>query len=406
MPNKRKRSVILFLCLVFAAGLFSACSAGGGQGGPTPTPMPAIVSYEKAIFTVKRGKIVSEKELLGEIVPIKQDELFFRTSGYAVRVSVKSGDLVKKGDILAEQQIDDLLNQLQQAEIDLEVAKADLTKYNAQRQYEIEKAKADVYIWEKRVALSMIAVDDAYGEWKVKAQLNLDIDAQNLELAEQNLKMINEDNSLYNEQTVKRTQLAVDRLKGLLAERQIVAPYDCIILRASIRPGTQVDAFLPAFVVGDPAELVVRSSFDTDLSNKLSKETEARLYLNKDDEKSFPITFLPNFLPVSSVDKPETAVSSLGASNSDYIYFNLPKELDRTKTQVGQKVNLTVVLGRKDDVLLLSPAAIREYRGLSFVIVQDGDRRRRVEINEIGLKSTDLWEVNGDLREGDQVLGP
>jgi hypothetical protein len=56
--------------------------------------------------------------------------------------------------------------------------------------------------------------------------------------------------------------------------------------------------------------------------------------------------------------------------------------------------------------LLLPPAAIREYKGLNFVILQEGDRRRRVEINEIGLKSTDRWEILGDLKEGDQVLGP
>jgi hypothetical protein len=36
----------------------------------------------------------------------------------------------------------------------------------------------------------------------------------------------------------------------------------------------------------------------------------------------------------------------------------------------------------------------------------EGDRRRRVEINEIGLKTTERWEVIADLQEGDQVLGP
>ena len=53
----------------------------------------------------------------------------------------------------------------------------------------------------------------------------------------------------------------------------------------------------------------------------------------------------------------------------------------------------------------LPPSAIREYKGFNFVIVQDGDRRRRVEINEIGLKGEDLWEIKADLQEGDQVLG-
>jgi multidrug efflux pump subunit AcrA (membrane-fusion protein) len=344
------------------------------------------------------------------VIPIKQDELFFRASGYATRVGVKTGDILMKGDIMAEQQIDDLLNQLQQAEIDLEVAKADLAKNTAQRQFNIEKAQAEVIILEKRVALSMIAVDEAYGDWKVKAQLNLDIDEQNLEIAQKNLQIISTEDNTYNEQAVKRTQLTVDRLKGLISERQIVAPYDCIVLRASIRPGSQVDAFLPAFVVGDPSELVVRTPTDEDLSDTISQDSEVRFSFSNDStsttEKTYPVSYLPNFLPVSSVEKPESAVSSLGASNTNYFYFSLPKEIDPAQAPVGKEVFLTVVLGRKDNALLLSPAAIREYRGLSFVIVQDGERRRRVEINRIGLKSTDLWEVIGDLREGDQVLGP
>jgi hypothetical protein len=67
---------------------------------------------------------------------------------------------------------------------------------------------------------------------------------------------------------------------------------------------------------------------------------------------------------------------------------------------------MTLLLGEKDEALLLPPSAIREYRGLFFVIVQDGDRRRRVEINKIGLKTSERWEVIADLAEGDQVLGP
>jgi len=63
-------------------------------------------------------------------------------------------------------------------------------------------------------------------------------------------------------------------------------------------------------------------------------------------------------------------------------------------------------MGRKDNILLLPPAAIRQYRGLNFVIILDGDKRRRVEINEIGLKTAERWEVSGDLKEGDKVLGP
>jgi hypothetical protein len=63
-------------------------------------------------------------------------------------------------------------------------------------------------------------------------------------------------------------------------------------------------------------------------------------------------------------------------------------------------------LGKKDNVFLLPPAAIRNYRGINFVIVLEGDKRRRVDLYEIGLKTTERWEVIGELNEGDKVLGP
>lgn len=400
---KKKRAVFLLLSLLLLLlALLSACAEGGGRN-TTPTPLPAVVSYEKAVFTVERGSIVSSQDLRGEVVPVKQDDLFFRASGFVTRVAVKPGDSLKKGDILAEQQVDELLNQIQQAEIDLQVAQAELERYNAERQYNIEKAKADVEIWERRVALSMLAVDETYGDYKIKAQLNLEIDEQNLLLAEKALAMINDEDIAYNEQSVKRAELSLDRLKGLLAERQITAPYDCIVLRSTVRPGQQTEAYLSAFVVGDPSELVIRTDVEPKLQDVLTSESEVYISLAKEDAQDYPSHFLPNFLPVSSENE---EANLLRIPAKSYFYFQLPEGTDPDLFPVGRAVNVTAILGRKDDVLLLPPAAIREYRGLSFVIVQDGETRRRVEIDKIGLKAADRWEITADLREGDQVLGP
>lgn len=401
MLNKKK-AVFLLLLLLFLLVLLSACAEGGIRNA-TPTPLPAVVSYEKAVFTVERGSIVSSQDLRGEVVPVKQDELFFRASGFITRVAVKPGDILKKGDILAEQQVDELLNQIQQAEIDLQVAQAELERYNAERQYNIEKAKADVEIWERRVALSMLAVDETYGDYKVKAQLNLEIDEQNLLLAEKALAMINDEDIAYNEQSVKRAELSLDRLKGLLAERQITAPYDCIVLRSTVRPGQQTEAYLSAFVVGDPSELVIRTDVEPKLQDVLTSESEVHISLAKEDAQDYLSHFLPNFLPVSSENE---EANLLRIPAKSYFYFQLPEGTDPDLFPVGRAVNVTAILGRKDDVLLLPPAAIREYRGLSFVIVQDGETRRRVEIDKIGLKAADRWEITADLHEGDQVLGP
>jgi len=379
----------------------SACGIGTGSQA-TPTPLPPLVTYERGVFSVEKGSIVSEKDLLGEIVPARQDELFFRSSGFVTRVTVKRGDKVKQGDVLAELQIDDILTQLQQAQIDMQVSQADLDKFQAQHDFDVMSAQSDVTVWEKRLALAKIALEHASTADKEVAQLNYDITEQSYLMAQEKLKMVQQEADPYVVQVVKRNELSLQRLESLLAERQVVAPYDGIIMSVSVRPGQSIDAYAEAFSMGDPNKLVVRAQYDFELRDKLVKSTEAYLYLSSDSTGGWPVEFLPNFLPVT---QNETSAASI-LPGVDYFYFDVPADTPTDELPVGKSVFLNVILGRKDDALLLPPAAIREYKGLYFVIVQDGDRRRRVEINEIGLKSTDRWEVIADLQEGDQVVGP
>lgn len=312
---------------------------------------------------------------------------------------------MKQGDLLAEMQVTDLLDQLEQANIDLEVAQVTLEKETTQRQYNLQRAQIDVTIWQKNVDLAKLNLDKTYTkEDRERAQINLDITEQNLALSMLNLTQAQAQVSTYEQQAVDRNQITVKRLEALIDERRVYAPYDGIVLRTSIRPGIQINAFDTVFKVGDPTELVVRTTLDYELNQTMTKNTEIRMYLPNDDTAGpgTPVTFLPSFMPLSSQEK-TTQNTSLG---QDFFYFSLPKELDRTQVKVGVSVSLIVVVGRKEDALLLAPAAIRNYRGQNFVIVLNGDRRVRVEIYEIGLKTTDKWEIKGDLNEGDKVQGP
>ena len=151
-------------------------------------------------------------------------------------------------------------------------------------------------------------------------------------------------------------------------------------------------------LVGDASQLVVSTARSNDLSQSLTKDSEVTLYPTSDAVDGYKVHFEPDFYLTSS--------TAAGATTAvDNIYFSFPQEL-LGKLPVGRQVKLVVVLGRKDNVLLLPPAAIRYYRGINFVIVLDGDKRRRVDLYSIGLKTTERWEVVGELNEGDKVLGP
>lgn len=393
----RKLPILILLVVLFLA---SACS-GGGRGSATPTPLPELVSYEKSVFTVERGPIISEINITGEIQPSKQDDLFFRSGGYVTRVTVKAGDSVKQGDILAELQVDDLMNQLEQARIDLEVSQADFDKRKVELDYSIESARANVVYKQNAVELAKIGLQQAQGIEKTRAQIYLDNAQLDLELAMKALEMAEGQSSVYLEQAVKRSQISVDRLQALIGERQILAPYDGTILKASVRAGQQVDGYVSAFTIGDPTELVIRSAYSYEVASTLTPESPVTFLMQSDSKEGLPVKYLVNFVPLRGVENTNQQVNL-----TDHLYFSIPENIDHESLPLGRTVFLRITLGQKEDALLVPPAVIREYKGMRFVIVQDGEKRRRVEITSVGLKTNDRWEVTGELVPGEQVIGP
>jgi multidrug efflux pump subunit AcrA (membrane-fusion protein) len=70
---------------------------------------------------------------------------------------------------------------------------------------------------------------------------------------------------------------------------------------------------------------------------------------------------------------------------------------------MGDLVRATAVLESREDVLWLPPQAVREFEGRKFVIVQDGDAQRRVDV-KTGIVGEDRVEILEGLTEGQVVL--
>src|SRR4051812_13008325 len=81
-------AVILFLV---AAG----CKPHGGQAGQMAPPAPTVV-----VAPVEQRKLVDWEEFTGRTVPVDFVEVRPRISGYIQEVKFKSGQTVKKGDVL------------------------------------------------------------------------------------------------------------------------------------------------------------------------------------------------------------------------------------------------------------------------------------------------------------------
>ena len=406
MQKKSNPLLAIFCLAAFLLVTFAGC-ASGYQGGATPTPIPQIVSTQQVTFTVERGPIDAQRAISGEVITTEQDKLFFRATGPVDQVNVKTGDTFKKGDVLAELQNNDLLVQLQQAQIDLKVSQDNLATDKLQKAYDLQNAESDVVIAQKDVDLATIAVEGSYGAQQQTAQINLEIAQEKLKTAQAWLDLVKGRVKSNLEQVVEKNQLTVDRLQKQISDRQLVAPYDGVVLFMRINPGISANAYDDTVaLIGNPDRLVIQVPWDNQLATTLTPESKVSLYINKDKSKPYPVQFIPEFLPISTSTGGITTGSG-GAITMNFLYFTVPQDLTAEQLPVGNRVDLNIVLGSKQDALLLPPPAIRGNDAFKYVIVLEDNYHRRVEVVSLGIQSTTQWEVISDnLMEGDVVLGP
>jgi multidrug efflux pump subunit AcrA (membrane-fusion protein) len=98
-----------------------------------------------------------------------------------------------------------------------------------------------------------------------------------------------------------------------------------------------------------------------------------------------------------------------GSADATKLGSSVQVILDQSPVELGYKVgdmvNLSVILERKPDALWLPSQAVREYEGRYFVIIQDGESQRRVDV-KTGIIEADRIEIIEGLTEGQTVTVP
>lgn len=151
--SPKLRAILLALLSTFVV-VMSGCSTitSSGQSEPTPTPIPPPPVPEKPTYTVRRGEVVDSLSFTGRVAPTIERELFFRQDGRVKVVYVQRNDMIEEGTLLAELENDDLLRQLQQAQIELETAELNLRNAQEAEEYAVQKAELDLAIKELNLA--------------------------------------------------------------------------------------------------------------------------------------------------------------------------------------------------------------------------------------------------------------
>jgi membrane fusion protein, macrolide-specific efflux system len=70
----------------------------------------------------------------------------------------------------------------------------------------------------------------------------------------------------------------------------------------------------------------------------------------------------------------------------------------------GDPVRISVQADSHADVLFLPPMAVRRFAGRAFVVIQDGEKQRRIDLM-LGLENDAQVEIQSGLKAGDVVIG-
>ena len=285
---------------------------------------------------------------------------------------------------------DDYAVALQLAQWNLEVAQA---QYN--------QAVAESSGYQHEIKMRGIAVEMAQGELE---QLKKGVDPLStleVQRAQQTLDWLEDssvDPALVND--VATAQLALEGLQSQLANAQIVAPADGEIVSLAVQPGRPVEAFRAVIVIAGPSAIEVSADLSSDQLKEMTEGQSATIVLSTDPSRTWSGTVSRLPYPYGTAGGTESETETV-ADNSTRISL----KGDTSALNLGDLVHVTIVLEEKDDVLWLPPTAVRTLQGRTFVIVQDGERQSRVDV-ELGIQGQERVEVVQGLQEGQVVIAP
>ena len=442
---------LAFPCVVMLAMLIMGCQMAKEQATPTPIPTPIVA--EKPTYTVQRGAVQKVMQFSARVSPLNEQGLFFKSSGYIKEVYKLRDESVKKGDIIAELEIDALLNQLAQAQVNLEKAQVTLDSAKESLARQLADSKANLEMREIRLKkaqeqepslstrIAKLRLDEAEAVLQ-QAQSNYDriawqpgasaspaaralqaattsyeIAKTNYELALQNEKGYKYDLEVMRKElelaklkhswleqgidpnltkAVEQAQLTIQRSEEQIAASRMVSPMDGVLANISAVKGRMAEAFKTLAVVSNPEEVEITAQLsDSDMTNlKLDMPVTATLSSLPGNDLTGKITKLPYPFggggTTEKLDKQDT-------------YTHITLDSRDVQMKVGDMVKVSVLLERTEDTLWLSPAAVRTFEGRNFVVVQAENRQRRIDI-KVGIKGSDRIEVLEGLQEGQTVI--
>ncbi len=395
------KMMVILLGVLLLAGCSQASNAAETGQEADVTPIPTPVVPVKPTYTVQRGSVVNALEFTGRISPIKEVALSFHTNGYIREIFVQRGDAVQAGQVLADLEVSDLETQLEQARLALKTSETQLIA--AQQVISDALTEAGLLLAIEKIKLEQAnyLFENERGKQQDfrMQEFNIRIQQQATALAQLRVDRLERGVDPQLLLAVEAAQLTVQRLDAQFVNAQIIAPMDGVVTSINIfNPGQSVSAYNPVVAVGDISQLEVSADLFGNSGVAMLSQGMAVVIEPHDRPGSVQLQGTIRYVPTGEANElDKTTRIALEAATA--------ASLSEAGLGLGDLVRVRVVIESKDNVLWLPPQAIRVFEGRQFVVVQDVQGLRRVDVT-LGIQGSERVEIMSGLSEGQIVQSP
>jgi len=393
--HKKKRLVIISVVAVAVVALVVvavAATRGGTKIDPTK------------LAKVEKGDLAKSVVATGKVTPITKVEIKSKASGIVKKLYVDYGDTVKKGQVLAELDKEEIQARVDQARAQLEGSTASLNGTRA----DLERAKVDAE------GPDVPLLKRAYERAQRMAKDGV-VSASALDDAEKNYAMA------LNKQNVSKAQLLVlqakigqaqgqmsqDRanlkqLEEQLGYTTIESPLDGIVLSRDVEIGDAVSSILVlgstatlVMTLGDTSEVYVKGKVDESDIGKVYLGQPARIKVESFKDKTF----------TGKVTK----ISPMGVEKDNVTTFEVRVSINNPEgvLKAMMTANAEIILEEHKNVLQIPEGSIIYDKDKNASVEVPNPKakegKKKIAVN-IGISNGAKTELLKGLKEGDQVV--
>jgi HlyD family secretion protein len=394
--DKKRKRLFYILGALLVTALIVVGLVAATRGGTKIDP--------SKLAKIEKGDLAKSVVATGKIQPVTNVEVKSKASGIVQSLLVDYGDTVKRGQILAQLDKEQILAQVNQQRASLEAAEAAARAAEA----DLERAKVDAE--GPDVPLLKRAYERAQGMAKdgVVSASALEDAQKNYELAV-NKQQLGKANVVSTAAKLKQAQAQVSQAKAQLEEKEeeyrnstIVAPLDGMVLSRDVEVGDAVSSILVmgssatlVMTLGDIHEVYVKGKVDETDIGKVFIGQPARIKVESYKDRTF--------------SGKVTKISPMGVEKDNVTTFEVRVSIDNSKGELKSQMtaNAEIILEEHKNVLMVPEGSL----------IYDKDRKASVEVPDpngkdgkkkvavvVGISNGSKTELVSGLKEGQQVI--